>query len=331
MAEEIRLQEDQEHKQKEMSSNTPAEDEYSEGWNAASDAVVDEPEAEASEDTEEAREAAPSEEETDEAQDTGEGTEEGETDETDETDLDPDEYRRLKAFEASMKGRMDALRREKAELELQLQQQQTPKRNTRKVEIGEDLQFLADDFKKKFPQLVDLLEEDSDEGKRVREALEEGGTYTAGVLAENVHRQREAETRELVSAQQAAQQHYQTLAQEHPEFSEYILGGDPEKSKKLLGAIKGWISESMTFAEGAEAMRVLDKGSTSEVSNLLGRFKKAVQERQAQEQQGQVTKQKRDQSAADGAAVRSRRQPARAAPASPNDYEAAWEEAVRQR
>lgn len=253
-------------------------------------------------------------------------------------DIDLDEYRRLKAFKDSMQGRMDKLHRENAELKMQLEQKGKPKREaTKQVEIEEGLKFLAEDFGKTYPHLVDLLTEDSKEGALVREALEEGGKHVAGILGDSFHQQRESETRQIADQRALIEHTNRELAQRHPEFASYILGS-PDEGQKFRGAIERWISSTMNYSEGVNAMRILEEGSIEEVSGLLGQFSKALKafeqntqggSTQEREKQNQASKKKREQHAADGAAVPTRRQPTKEPQAPPDDYDAAWDEAVQ--
>lgn len=346
----------QEAQEQQQPENTPTPDEEAEfdaGWNDDPESVDEEPSAEDDAKSEEARDdekqdddAAPSDDKGDAAGDNakaeekagedGEGAGKEEKSSAEAEQVDPEELRRLRANEQSMMGRLDKERKLNAELQVKLQQYEKSKReNKGKVKIDEDMEALAEDFGRKFPALVDLLMEDSDEGARIREALEEGGTFTAGMMAENIHRQRETETRQYADIEAARNQHNDELARRHPEFANYILGS-AEDGQKMLDTMKRWIAATMTYAEGADAMRILQEGSTDEVSGLLGRFSKAVNELSAQDQQEEAKKKQeeadrkeKEKRAADGAAVPTRRQPSKTPPAPPDDFDAAWDEAMR--
>ncbi|TVM35610.1 hypothetical protein [Oceanidesulfovibrio marinus] len=342
----------QEAQEQQQPENTPTPDEEAEfdaGWNDDPESVDEEPSADDDAKSEEARDdekqdAAPSDDKSDAAGDNakadekagedGEGADKEEKSSAAEQ-VDPEELRRLRANEQSMMGRLEKERQRNAELQIKLQQYEKSKReNKGKVKIDEDMEALADDFGRKFPALVDLLMEDSDEGARVREALEEGGTITAGMMAENIHRQRETETRQYADIEAARNQHNDELARRHPEFAEYIL--DPEKRQIMVNAMMRWVNKTMMYAEGSEIVRILQEGSTDEVSGLLGRFSTAVNELSAQDQkeeakkkQEEADRKEKEKRAADGAAVPTRRQPSKTPPAPPDDFDAAWDEAMR--
>ena len=121
-----------------------------------------------------------------------------------------------------------------------------------------------------------LFTEKSREGDVLRKMLEEYGPDHATVIAEAMLAKREArgvaEEMRHQSAVDADARHKMTLAQAHPEFADAILEKDAAKSAELMNGINAWI-RVLPYAEGAEMMRVLQNGSTSDVSDMLAKYK----------------------------------------------------------
>lgn len=175
---------------------------------------------------------------------------------------------RLKATQAenlSMKTELSALR---ARLEAMAKAPAAPAKQEETVPV-EGIEELAESVRP-------LFTEKSREGDVLRKMLDEYGPEHASVIAEAMLAKREvrgvAEEMRQQSAVDADARHKMALAQAHPEFADAILERDAAKSTELMNGIHAWI-RVLPYAEGAEMMRVLQDGSTSDVSDMLAKYK----------------------------------------------------------
>ena len=192
----------------------------------------------------------------------------------------------------------------------------------KKIEIPENLteEFAA--LKKLNPAAAELALEDSPEGERLRNRMEEYGAEMALDRAEVVldKRNRDIATRkaDIERQQQAVQEHndrfMSTLKRAHPDYAAMIV--DPsrrDEAVKKQNDIFEWIN-AKPYAEGARLMQIAKAGrDPNEICALLTQFES---ERQAKPKQADPT----------GALA----VPGRGAPAAPagigdkDDFDAGW-------
>ena len=273
-----------------------------------------------------------------------------------------DDERRENA-ERSMQGRLEAERRRREELENELralkarmsQPQQAAQHAQPGIgrtdgpeisalvgqpipaaDVDEDTRNLIIGFGKEHRELGRLLIEDSDSGKELRKILVEYGAEHTATMARTEMTRREVAYREEQRSQAVERStlanHYQTLANDHPEFADALLGvGDDaaEKAKHLGRDFRTWIDNQPYHRAVVieEAMRTND---TRTLSEALGAFKadlraviKMHEERQRSSQNANATRRAADA----GAAVLTRGAPA--VPKSQpdkNDFDSAWDE-----
>lgn len=173
---------------------------------------------------------------------------------------------RLKASQAenlAMKTELSAL---KARLDELTRSQPRPQEETVPVEGIDGLS----------ESIRPLFTENSREGATLRKTLEEYGPEHASVLAEAMLAKREARDATSEMKQQFAvdadARHKMALAQAHPEYADAILEKDAAKAAELMNGVHAWIGV-LPYAEGAEMMRILNNGTTYEVSGLLAKYK----------------------------------------------------------
>ena len=123
----------------------------------------------------------------------------------------------------------------------------------------------------------------------------------------------------------AEEEKYRFLASAHPEFSEVLLKREPERVKAMQQDMAAWI-DTLPYKDGARCARILQSGSPTEVSEVLGMFKEAVlaavREKDARQRQDRV----RSDAADAGFAVPSKARPAPQSQPSKDDYDAAYDE-----
>lgn len=170
-----------------------------------------------------------------------------------------------------------------------------------------------------------LFRENSTEGRRVRKLLEEYGEDHALSVAEIIQSKREMEAyRKQIqtdATKRAEDEHYRILSNAFPEYAD-AFAGDQVKMQELQRSVNSWIN-TLPYAHGAEMARIVQAGTPHEVVSMLTEYKKYA------EAAGKK-KAVRD-NAMTNLAVPSRGGTPPAAQPDPNDFDAAFEEAVRQR
>jgi len=215
--------------------------------------------------------------------------------------VSPDEQRRIDN-ERSMQGRLEAERRKTADLEARLKALES--RDTAKPEhrqeaapaspasgvaygkpisassVDEETRILVNEFAKENPELAQLIIEDSKEGARMRRILAEyGGDHTA-TAAELIVEKRRMVAAESERAQAAkvdvVVSHYKRLAADHPEYADALVGATDEAiaaKGRLQGEMMAWV-KTLPYDQGSYAARVMQEGTTDQVSFVIGEFKK---------------------------------------------------------
>lgn len=211
------------------------------------------------------------------------------------------EQRRL-ANESSMQGRLEAERRKTADLEAQLRAAQaranaTPAQQNAdqsasstaafgkpilSSSVDEDTRILVDEFSKANPELAPLIVEDSKDGERMRRILGEYGADHTATAAEFVIAKRNVLAAEAQRVQAARAEvvvrHYNTLAENHPEFAEALIGVSDEARQQraeFTAQIQEWVGR-LPYDQGLYASNVLKGGTTAQVSFVIGEFKKSL-------------------------------------------------------
>lgn len=149
------------------------------------------------------------------------------------------------------------------------------------IELPEHLVDELAALKKLNPAAATLALEDSPEGERIRNRMEEYGAEMALDRAEAVLDKRGRETAAIKAdrerQQQAVQEHnarfFSTLQREHPDYAAMIT--DParrDEAVKKQNEIMGWIS-AKPYAEAAPLMKIATSGrDPNEICALLTQF-----------------------------------------------------------
>ncbi len=147
------------------------------------------------------------------------------------------------------------------------------------VTPDEDIADDVADILRVNPDYKEILLEDSDLGKRLRNNLLEFGAETAVPMLESIHQSREISARvdavTLKHEQDERAAHFDAVGKVHPDYMELV--SDPAKKEELgkfNAGIKNW-AETLPYKEATKAFKVMESGNASEVSELLTNYKKA--------------------------------------------------------
>lgn len=182
----------------------------------------------------------------------------------------------------SMFGRLQAEQRRARELEERLSKLELAPA-AKSVEVPAELQTEIEELSKRDPQLAALVLEDSKDGERLRKGLEEYGVDYAEERADTIRMRREV--RQTVTSVQASTESavqetkvnafYAAVGEKHKDWVDVTT--DPARRPEYdayMKDVRAW-AESLPYAEGANAFRVMEKGTPAEVIDLLDRFKTA--------------------------------------------------------
>lgn len=235
----------------------------------------------------------------------------------------------------------------------------------KKVAIPEELQEDAREFQDQYPDFYAYLEEDSPAGKRMRDALRDYGPEQAALVAETrmlrdeIERTRR-EAEEKTSAitrkiqEEEVKRHFDVVAEKHPEMG--WRSSDRHKEwVDFINNVRGWI-ETLPYREAQQAMQVAEKGTADQVIQLLDAYKAATgsgqqghadQPTQPDKQTGdspdtktaqaeppvsnsgnQQAREDKEKMIRAAEAIASRPAPPRPPRPDPDDFDAAWDEAV---
>ena len=142
------------------------------------------------------------------------------------------------------------------------------------MEIPEDIQKDAEEFRDTFPELYSLLEAAGPVGERLRKVLRESGADVAGIAAENIALKMRLDS---VSSEVRAitrEEHDAKVEERHPE-TRGLRSTDPalqEESKRFVDGLNGWV-DRQPWAEAERMKQVLKKGRAGDVIALLDQYK----------------------------------------------------------
>lgn len=243
--------------------------------------------------------------------------------------VEQDELTRKANGYDSMLGRLQVEQRKRQELEERLAklEQADQQQDVKTVEVPDDLKTELEELTKRDPQLAAIVLEDSKDGEKLRKGLEEYGIDYAEERADTIRMRREVHQK--VSSVEAITQtaardakvsaFYQAVSVKHPDW--VSITTDPARRQEYdayMANVRSW-AESLPYADGADAFRIMEKGTPAEVTDLLDRFKAA--------KHGGGTDRK-GPSAEDALAVPSRSGPPPSRKiASKDDFDAAFDEA----
>lgn len=237
------------------------------------------------------------------------------------SDEDLEELKRKAHGYESMLGRLKKEQQRAAELEQQLAGYRAPQQEQQPASIDDDIEAEI----AQLPEEVQpLFRENSREGNRVRKLLEEYGQEHALSVADMIQSKRslEAYQRQVQgdNVRRMKEEHDRILSEAFPEYAD-AFNGDTAKMQSLLQGVNTWIN-SLPYAQGVEMTRIVQGGTAREVVSMLNEYKKSSTA-------GKKAAVKN--LALNNLAVPSRGGTPPAAQADINDYDAAFEEAVRQR
>lgn len=187
-----------------------------------------------------------------------------------------------KAHYNSMLGRLQAEQRKRQELEERLSKlEKAPESSA--VPVPDELQTEIEELKKRDPQLAAIVLEDSKDGEKLRKGLEEYGVDYVEERADTIRLRREvsqkvssveATTQSAVRDAQT-QAFYSAVAVKHQDWVSVTT--DPARRQEYdayMKDVRTW-AESLLYAQGAQAFRVMEQGTPAEVIDLLDRYKSA--------------------------------------------------------
>ncbi len=241
--------------------------------------------------------------------------------------VEQDELTRKAHGYDSMLGRLQAEQRKRQELEELLAKREAVPQQAAKVEVPDDMKTELEELTKRDPQLAAIVLEDSKDGEKLRKGLEEYGVDYAEERADTIRLRREVHQK--VSSVEAITQtaardaqvnaFYSAVSVKHPDWVSVTT--DPARRSEYdayMANVRSW-AESLPYADGANAFRIMEKGTPAEVTDLLDRYKAA--------KQGGGTSRK-GPSADDALAVPSRSGPPPSRKIAPkDDFDAAFDEA----
>lgn len=221
----------------------------------------------------------------------------------------------------------EAMRQQLEQRQIQ-QQVQQPERKAG-VPIPDEMKAEAKVFAEQYPDLADLLTEDSAAGRLIRKKLGEYGTEEAAAHAIPIGESRRAAQASQRAAQDAGQytaavqvqQYWGAVEQEHPDVVRAIKNG---YGGRLVEELRNW-AKTKPYEEGRVLLETLDRtGDAQGTCGLLARWKADMQAAQT----GQPTQDQRRDIARNMAAVPSRNGQAPAAQAMPSE-DSGWGDAKR--
>lgn len=190
-----------------------------------------------------------------------------------------------KAHYDSMFGRLQAEQRRNQELEGRLAKLEEGNKQVENqpVDVPDDLKTEIDELKKRDPQLAAIVLEDSRDGEKLRKGLEEYGVDYAEERADTIRLRREVHQKVAsveATTQSAARDaqvnaFYSAVAVKHQDWVDITT--DPARRQEYdayMKDVRTW-AESLPYADGAKAFRVMEKGTPAEVVDLLDRYKAA--------------------------------------------------------
>ena len=184
----------------------------------------------------------------------------------------------------SMLGRHKKLQDELAHLKTTPPVQTGPvKTEIKKAEIPDEQKYAVDEFKAQYPQYSEMIEMAGKDGEVLRRVLEEVGPDMAALKIESLILKQDSEaiksdiaTRTKREVEESRSTYELTISNDHPDEAAILFGTDPEKADELIQSVNKW-AKSMPYEEAQERLRVIQSGTTKEVSELLTEFKKAKQ------------------------------------------------------
>ncbi len=245
-------------------------------------------------------------------------------------------------------------------------QHQQQKPAYKKAAIPDELKDDATEFERNFPDYFRFLEEDSPLGNRMRNALRDYGPDQAALIAETKMLREEIEATRREAKEEAfaiarsiqedqTKKHFVKVAEKHPEMA---WRKDPAKEKdwaKFTTQVREWI-ETLPYRQAHQALEVADRGDTGQVIQLLDEYKAAMENKSGNDappkqenSPGQETppggtaketppvsdngrhtarSKEKEELIRAAEAVPSRPAPPPAPRPNPDDYDAAWNEAV---
>lgn len=223
---------------------------------------------------------------------------EGQAEETQEEEETPEERQRRKSWEGRLRKREEELRAREQEI-LAMQQQRQDSQKAPADEIDED--------DPEWQQLVEDLGEDL--ALRVRKQAQSVTHKAMQSELDKVRQEMQQQLAPLNQQQQEVQtqQHVRAITEKHPDAFDLVKNGD----------IQAWVDEQPTYLQPAYK-QVIEQGDSESVVAMLDEFKRAKRPTTKQ------TKAPPDQ------AVKSRRSGrVRTTATAKDDFDAAWDEAVR--
>ena len=235
-------------------------------------------------------------------------------------------YRAAEAEKEAMRRQL-----EQRQVQQQVQQPQPEQQQERKagVPIPDEMKAEAKVFAEQYPDLADLLTEDSAAGRLIRKKLGEYGTEEAAAHAIPIGESRRAAQASQRAAQDAGQytaavqvqQNWGAVEQEHPDVVRAIKNG---YGGRLVEELRNW-AKTKPYEEGRVLLETLDRtGDAQGTCGLLARWKADMQAAQT----GQPTQDQRREIARSMAAVPSRNGQAPAAQVQASE-DSGWGDAKR--
>ncbi|MBI9113177.1 hypothetical protein [Maridesulfovibrio ferrireducens] len=239
----------------------------------------------------------------------------------------------------SMLGRLEKERAEKARIQQELESlraQQTvthvedlaptnyEQQEVGSFEIPEELQGDLAEIEKEDPQLVALFGEDSVDGKRLRQVLEDYGPDMAAIQATSLlsARQIGEQGKKIKSTVEKTETeaHVSQIYNEVPDYKDLTTNPSrAQESREYHQHLRDWVSEQ-PYNVAAKHFNAIEQGTPQEVAALLKEFNSA--KGSAPSSVSQKTKQDADAALA----VQSKNTPLPKSKGSKDDFDAGWDE-----
>ncbi|MBI9113135.1 hypothetical protein [Maridesulfovibrio ferrireducens] len=239
----------------------------------------------------------------------------------------------------SMLGRLEKERAEKARIQQELESlraQQTvthvedlapANQEQQKVgsfEIPEELQSDLDEIGKEDPQLVALFGEDSVDGKRLRQVLEDYGPDMAAIQAASLHTARQIgeQGKEIKATVEKTETdaHVSQIYSEVPDYKDLTTNPNrAQESVEYHQNLREWVS-GQPYNVAAKHFHAIEQGTPQEVAALLKEFNSA--KGSASSSVSEKTRQDADAALA----VKSKNTPLPKSKGSKDDFDAGWDE-----
>ena len=212
-------------------------------------------------------------------------------------------YRTLEAETEAMRRRLAPQPQPEASEPVSPSRSEQPKQ----VALPEEMKAEANVFTERYPELADLLTEDSAAGRLLRKQLGEYGTEEAAAYAIPIGEARRAAQVSRRAAQDAGQrsvevqarQYWGSVEQAHPDVVRAIRNGH---GNRLVEELRSW-AKHKPYEEGSALLAAIENnGDAQGTISLLTRWKQDMQNAQA----GQPTQDQRRDIARSMAAVPSR-------------------------